>query len=258
MFTALVVEDEPLMREYLMLHLTSIHGMWKTEGCARDGLEALALLNTKSFDLVITDIKMPHMDGLELADYIHANHPDTDIIILTGYSEFDYARAAVRANAADYLLKPLQDVELHKTLSKLAVKRMAPGTVIADISLSSEADSMTLAQDDDSGILVQRARAYIRAHFSEPLSLNEVANTLAVNPAYLSSIFKSERGESYSKFILRLRMERAALLLRTYSAGKVNDIALEVGYSSTKHFYSVFKDYFGVTPNEYRNQNKGK
>ena len=257
MFTALIVEDEPLMREYLMLHLTSIHGMWKTEGCARDGLEALALLKTKPFDLVITDIKMPHMDGLELADYIHVNHPGTDVIILTGYSEFDYARAAVRANAADYLLKPLQDVELHKALSKLAAKRMAADSVPAAVHVPAEAAPKEPAQDDP-GILVQRARTYIRAHFTEPLSLNEVANTLAVNPAYLSSIFKSERGESYSKFILRLRMERAALLLRTYSAGKVNDIALEVGYSSTKHFYTVFKDYFGVTPNEYRNQNKGK
>lgn len=257
MFTALIVEDEPLMREYLMLHLTSIHGLWKTEGCARDGLEALALLRAKPFDLVITDIKMPHMDGLELADYIHVNHPGTDVIILTGYSEFDYARAAVRANAADYLLKPLQDVELHKALSKLATKRMAADSVPAAVPVPAEAAPKEPAQDDP-GILVQRARTYIRAHFTEPLSLNEVANTLAVNPAYLSSIFKSERGESYSKFILRLRMERAALLLRTYSAGKVNDIALEVGYSSTKHFYSVFKDYFGVTPNEYRNQNKGK
>ena len=257
MFTALIVEDDPLMREYLMLHLTSIHGLWKTEGCARDGLEALALLKARPFDLVITDIKMPHMDGLELADYIHVNHPGTDVIILTGYSEFDYARAAVRANAADYLLKPLQDVELHKALSKLAAKRMAADSVPAAVHVPAEAAPKEPAQDDP-GILVQRARTYIRAHFTEPLSLNEVANTLAVNPAYLSSIFKSERGESYSKFILRLRMERAALLLRTYSAGKVNDIALEVGYSSTKHFYTVFKDYFGVTPNEYRNQNKGK
>lgn len=257
MFTALVVEDEPLMREYLMLHLTSIHGMWKTAGCARDGLEALGQLKAKPFDLVITDIKMPHMDGLELANYIHTNYPDTDIIILTGYSEFDYARAAVRANAADYLLKPLQDVELHKALSKLAQKRMAPGAFAAGVQASPEANPHPSAQNDP-GILVQRARAYVHAHFCEPLSLNEVANTLSVNPAYLSSIFKSERGESYSKFLLRLRMERAALLLQTYSAGKVNDIALEVGYSSTKHFYSVFKDYYGITPNEYRNQGRRK
>lgn len=254
MFTALIVEDEPLMREYLMRQLTAIHSQWQTSGCARDGVEALAMLKEKRYDLVITDIKMPRMDGLELAGYIHANQPDTDIIILTGYGEFDYARAAVRAHAADYLLKPLQDAELHDALNRLAMKRMdgrnTPPTVDVQEPPAAQAAS------DDPSILVQRARAYVRAHFSEPLSLNEVADTLCVNPAYLSSIFKSERGESYSKFVLRLRMERAVLLLQTYAAGKIGDIAAEVGYSSTKHFYAVFKDYFGMTPNEYRGRKK--
>lgn len=248
MYTALIVEDEPLMREYLMLHLSSIHGMWETKGCARDGLEALALLKDNTYDLVITDIKMPHMDGLELAGYVHSNCPDTDIIILTGYSEFDYARSAVRAGAADYLLKPLQDVELNDVLSRLASKRNA-GVVAEPEHAPEPVDAQT---HDDAGVLVQRARAYVQAHFSEPLSLGEVADRLNVSPAYLSSVFKSERGESYSKYILRLRMERAQLLLETHSAGKINDIAIEVGYSSTKHFHSVFKEYFGVTPNEYR------
>lgn len=248
MYTALVVEDEPLMREYLLLHLNRIHGMWETKGCARDGLEALALLKEGTYDLVITDIKMPRMDGLELAAYVHANCPGTDMIILTGYSEFDYARQAVRAGAADYLLKPLRDVELHEVLSRLAAKRNA-----ADSAGPERAPQAADARaQDDAGVLVQRARAYVQAHFAEPLSLNEVADRLGVSAAYLSSVFKSERGESYSKYLLRLRMERASLLLETHSAGKINDIALEAGYSSTKHFHAVFKDYFGVTPNEYR------
>lgn len=249
MYTALIVEDEPLMRDYLMQRLTSIHGLWETAGCARDGLEALALLKENQYDLVITDIKMPGMDGLELANYVCANQPDTDIIILTGYGEFDYARAAVRIHAADYLLKPLQDVELHNALNRLAAKRMDRSDAAVEPALDGQGSRLS---PDDSGVLVQRAREYVRAHYSEPLSLNEVADMLGVNPAYLSSIFKSERGESYSKFLLRLRMERAALLLRTYAAGKIGDIALDVGYSSTKRFYSVFKDYFGMTPNEYR------
>ena len=255
MFTALIVEDEPLMRDYLMQNLTAIHSLWETAGCARDGVEAMALLKEKQYDLVITDIKMPRMDGLELAGYLHSNQPDTDIIILTGYGEFDYARAAVRAHAADYLLKPLQDAELLDALNRLAMKRTNGDTAPASLDLPEHPAARTA--DGDPSVLVQRARAYVQMHFSEPLSLNEVADTLGVNPAYLSSIFKSERGESYSKFILRLRMERAALLLQTYAAGKIGDIAAEVGYSSTKHFYSVFKDYFGMTPNEYRSRKKG-
>ena len=89
-------------------------------------------------------------------------------------------------------------------------------------------------------------------NYSKPISLSEVANALEVNPAYLSSVFKSERGEPYSKYLLRLRMERAALLLRTHTAAKVGDIAGEVGYLSVKHFDSVFKKYYGMTPNTYR------
>ena len=86
-------------------------------------------------------------------------------------------------------------------------------------------------EDGESSVLVQRARDYIQTNYSKPISLNEVASALDVNPAYLSSIFKSERGEPYSKYLLRLRMERAALLLRTHTATKIGDIACEVGYT---------------------------
>lgn len=273
MFTALIVEDEPLMRDYLMLNLTSIHKKWKTTGCAKNGIEALSLLKNCHYDLIITDIKMPQMDGLELATYVHNHLPDTNVIILTGHDEFNYARTAVRAGVSDYLLKPLQDMELHQILDKLATQKekrqgYAPEVQVAvseaftsaqDFSqnsgtLSTESSSISISRTpDNSGILVQRAREYIQAHFSEAISLNDVADTLNVNAAYLSSIFKSAQGESYSKYLLRLRMERAALLLSTHSVGKVCDIAAEVGYPSAKHFDTVFKKYYGITPNEYRN-----
>lgn len=128
MLTALIVEDEPLMREYLLFNLSSIHDQWITAACAKDGVEAMALLNEQHFDLIITDIKMPRMTGVELATYVHNNIADTDIIFLTGYDEFDYARAAVRSGVSDYLLKPLQDAELHAILDKLAKKRSAGET----------------------------------------------------------------------------------------------------------------------------------
>ena len=94
MLTALIVEDEPLMREYLLFNLSSIHDQWITAACAKDGVEAMALLNEQHFDLIITDIKMPRMTGVELATYVHNNIADTDIIFLTGYDEFDYARSS--------------------------------------------------------------------------------------------------------------------------------------------------------------------
>lgn len=257
MLTALIVEDESLMREYLMMNLNNIHNQWVAAACARDGIEATALLNEQHFDLVITDIKMPRMGGLELATHISSNIPNTDIILLTGYDEFNFARTAIRIGVADYLLKPLRDGELHSILDRLASKRNNSdmnGDLTKNITLQSQAAVKSDVVAGNPNILIQRVRNYIERHYCEQISLSEVADLLDVNPTYLSSIFESEQGESYSKYVLRLRIERAALLLRTHPVGNISDIATDVGYLSAKHFISVFKKYYGMTPSEFRSR----
>ena len=257
MLTALIVEDESLMREYLMMNLNNIHNQWVAAACARDGIEATALLNEQHFDLVITDIKMPRMGGLELATHISSNIPNTDIILLTGYDEFNFARTAIRIGVADYLLKPLRDGELHSILDRLASKRNNSdmnGDLTKNITLQSQAAVKSDVVAGNPNILIQRVRTYIERHYCEQISLSEVADLMDVNPTYLSSIFESEQGESYSKYVLRLRIERAALLLRTHPVGNISDIATDVGYLSAKHFISVFKKYYGMTPSEFRSR----
>ena len=257
MLTALIVEDESLMREYLMMNLNNIHNQWVAAACARDGIEATALLNEQHFDLVITDIKMPRMGGLELATHISSNIPNTDIILLTGYDEFNFARTAIRIGVADYLLKPLRDGELHSILDRLASKRNNSdmnGDLTKNITLQSQAAVKSDVVAGNPNILIQRVRNYIERHYCEQISLSEVADLMDVNPTYLSSIFESEQGESYSKYVLRLRIERAALLLRTHPVGNISDIATDVGYLSAKHFISVFKKYYGMTPSEFRSR----
>ena len=257
MLTALIVEDESLMREYLMMNLNNIHNQWVAAACARDGIEATALLNEQHFDLVITDIKMPRMGGLELATHISSNIPNTDIILLTGYDEFNFARTAIRIGVADYLLKPLRDGELHSILDRLASKRNNSdmnGDLTKNITLQSQAAVKSDVVAGNPNILIQRVRNYIEQHYCEQISLSEVADLMDVNPTYLSSIFESEQGESYSKYVLRLRIERAALLLRTHPVGNISDIATDVGYLSAKHFISVFKKYYGMTPSEFRSR----
>ncbi|MCR5279639.1 MAG: response regulator [Lachnospiraceae bacterium] len=247
MYAALIVEDEPLMRDYLLSNLNSIHNKWKTAACARDGVEAIELLGKMSFDAVITDIKMPRMDGLDLAAYISKNYDHLPVIVLTGYSEFDYARSAIKSGVIDFLLKPLREVELHDTLERIILQNPEadePGVKESEVSVPDKQDEAT--------VLVRRAREYILAHFCEPMSLNEVADALNVNTSYLSSIFRSPNDESYSKYVQRLRMERAATLLETHLAAKIEDIAKEVGFVSVKHFDANFKKFYGKSPNEYR------
>ena len=119
MYTTLIVDDEQLMREYLGTNLSVICPDFHVTGIARDGLEAIELLKKQFFDLVITDIKMPEMDGLHLAKYIHDAELNTKVIIISGYNEFEYARLAIKYGVSDYLLKPLSDAYILETLTKM-------------------------------------------------------------------------------------------------------------------------------------------
>ncbi len=269
MYKALIVDDEPLVREYLVENLTKIHSKWFATACVPNGRKAMELLEKEKFDAVVTDIRMPDMDGLELAKHINENWRDTFIVILSCHDEFDYARRAVRLNAIDYLLKPINDEELHDVLDRLAnIIGKRRGNLLdnglARISADNVSqlfrDYLTAVTDvsgDEPFSLADRAAEYLYVHFCEPIALSDIADALNVTPTYLSNVFHSVKGESYSNFLLRLRMERAALLLDTCPNIKVYTIAEKVGYASSKHFISVFKKYFGITPNEYR-ENKVK
>ena len=109
----------------------------------------------------------------------------------------------------------------------------------------------------EQSLLAERAANYICAHYAEPLTQPEVAEKLGVTPAYLSTVFHEEMGESYSKFLTRLRMTQAALLLRSNPSMTLQSVAEQTGYLSDKHFIGVFKKFFGVTPNEYRHNRSG-
>lgn len=123
MRSVMIVDDEPLMLKYLSTNLEQIAPGWCVTGIAENGLEAVGLLQTQCFDLVITDIKMPEMDGLELANFIYEIYPKTKVVILSGFDDFDYAQRAIRCGVSDYLLKPLNDGAIAETLKKIDISR---------------------------------------------------------------------------------------------------------------------------------------
>ena len=114
----LIVDDESIIREGLRSF------PWKRYGCrlvgeAEDGEEGLLLAEVLQPDIVVCDIKMPGMDGITLAQKLQESHPDTGIILLTGYEEFSYAKAAMQAGIRDYILKPTDSDALGASLCRL-------------------------------------------------------------------------------------------------------------------------------------------
>lgn len=114
------------------------------------------------------------------------------------------------------------------------------------------ADTYMETRDISKHIAIEQARAYIENHLSHNLSLQEVANHVGMNSAYLSVLFKEVMGESYIKYLTRYRMERAKILLQ--KGLKVGEVSEKVGYHTYRHFSEVFKKYAGATPGQYKEQ----
>lgn len=118
MYTVMLVDDEPAILNSLLKAIP-----WREYGfdrvcTASDGKEALQLLEKNAFDLLITDIRMPNMDGLELLRNVHRRHTNTRFVILSAYDEFEYVLEALHMGAENYLLKPINTAELSATIEK--------------------------------------------------------------------------------------------------------------------------------------------
>lgn len=120
MYSLLIVDDEPLTGEFIKSNIASIDPGWEVKGEAADGAEALDFLEINNVDLVITDIKMPVMDGIELCRKIRAKKPQQEIVILSGYDEFSFAQEAMKQQVHGYLLKPIKIPALKEILSETA------------------------------------------------------------------------------------------------------------------------------------------
>lgn len=122
MYHLLIVDDEPLTRDFFLNNVSSIDPEWCVDSAARDGAEALEYLADHHVDLIITDIKMPSVDGLELCEKVKAQKPNQEIIILSGYNDFTYAQEALHYHVHGYLLKPVKISEVKNALHEVAAR----------------------------------------------------------------------------------------------------------------------------------------
>lgn len=245
----LVVEDEPLIRKNIIKKIASLNLPFSLAGEASNGMSARLLVEKYYPDLVITDIRMPQYDGLELAEYLYKNFPSVKVILLSGYDDFSYAQTAIRFQVKDYLLKPVTTEALSQALQKLLVSLNAE----TKRALAFRADTSSL---DQKGIY-ELLEKYLQEHFQEEISFGELGGKFGFTPEYLGKIFKKYSGETPSKYLTRLRMNEAKRLLLSDPDLEIQKIGELSGYKDSFYFSRAFKTFTGLSPLEFRLQ-KGK
>ena len=192
-------------------------------------------------DLLITDIRMPRISGLDLCALVEGKGYQTKIIIVSGYGEFEYAKQALRYGVSEYLVKPVLKKDMEETLERLLRNNL----------VQKEKKEESGEESGDRKSLITYVKKYVYENFDKPLSLDILGEAVHLHPAYLSKIFKEETNINLSNYITDIRMQKAAELLEQTGL-KVNEIMYLTGYRKSQHFTKLFKEKFGVTPMEYR------
>lgn len=259
MFRIVVVEDECLVRKGLVLTTP-----WETYDCqvvgeAENAAAGLELIKKLKPDLVITDIRMPLMDGIEMIRLIKEEF-DCEFLIISGYSEFEYAKQAVKLGVKDYLLKPIDDQELQQAISNIVaqIKKKKQVQKISDNFNEGDQSKIKFFQEqilenevNSKAFYIQEAINYLKVHYQEEINIKDVAGILQISEGYLSRLFRTEINHTFVDYLTNLRIKKAMELLKDKTI-KVYEVSSLVGYSDSRYFSVLFKKYVGVTPTEFR------
>ena len=247
MYRVVLVDDEQIILQGLQRAFPWAEYGCEVAGTAMDGREGLELIRQVKPDLLLTDICMPNMDGLTMIAALKSAFPAMQVAVLTAYRDFDYAQKALNLGVCRYLLKPSHMEQLREAVStmKTRLDEAAPPP-------APESEPDPAENTGEAGAFIARAAMeYIRQHYTEHLTLSDVADHVYVSQWHLSKLINRHLQQSFLDIINTLRVERAKELL-TDPACRVHDIAALVGYSDVAHFSRIFKKHTGQSPLDYR------
>jgi len=243
----LIADDEEIIRKGLRKMLSS-YGNFSVVGCVSNGYEVLDFIETNGpTDCVISDVRMPVMDGVELVRRLSADYPSVKAVMLSGFDDFQYVRDTLRMGAVNYLLKPVEEAMLVDTLCDIE----------AELAHSEDKSDLSGTAKDDAGVhsKVEFTKKYILEHYREDLNLTGIANATYMNASYLSNLFKRKTGLSVVEYLTQVRLDKAKELLKATEMS-ANEIANDVGYADQSYFSRLFKKNTGMTPIEYRHMER--
>lgn len=240
MWKVAIADDESYMLE-AMENLIN----WKKMDCqlafkAQNGQELLDYLKKEVPDIIITDIKMPVVNGIEIARYVYERKLPTKIIFLTAYAEFQYAQEAIYYDVCGYIIKT-------------SVLEMLPGMLqkaIGKLSVSKNKENVESFSDD----ILGRLQRYITEHYADKLNLSQISKELHSNGSYLSRLYKTKTGQNLFDVINKMKLEKAKEYIS--QGNRIYEAAQLVGFDDVSYFSRVFRKYEGCSPREYENMLK--
>ena len=206
-----------------------------------DGVTAFQYLLHNPVDLIISDIKMPEMNGIELARRLHELSRPELIIFISGYKDFDFAQKAMEYGVSYYCLKPVTYREIKGKL----------GCIRQTLEKRSRQTEAPAGESGLQEVQIEKIKKYVQANYRDA-TLSSVAEFMQMNQCYLSRFFREKTGEKLSAYITQVRMRQALVLLRDDRYRNIYEISEVVGYSNAISFAKTFGKLYGVSPTAYR------
>lgn len=251
--TILLVDDNYDFLKFLSESLSKQYHILK----ASNGKQALSILKKEDADLIISDVMMPEMDGLELCSNIKKDirYSHIPIILLTAKASEEHQLEGLETGADDYITKPFNMEVLKLRICKMIemnIKRQE----IFNQEIKIEPSRITITPLDQQ--LIEKAIAIVEDNINETeFSVEELASSLNISRSYFYKKMIKITGKKPIEFIKTIRMKRAQQLL-TESQMQISEIAYILGYNSPKVFSKHFKDEFNISPSEFIRQHSRK
>jgi two-component system response regulator YesN len=245
MIKVLVVDDEKWVRRGIIEKAN-----WKAleaevVGEARDGQEGLDMSMKLLPDIVITDMKMPKMDGIEFISKLYKELPKTKVVVVSGYSDYEYTRQALLNKAVDYILKPIESSVINKALDRAIAeyKKGINGTRVNNEHENESCASLTSVNAaKGTNEIVKTVKKYIDLHYSENINLNFISKKFFISDTYFCRVFKKQTGQTFLDYLTSLRMEKARNLIENHHV-RMYEAASLVGYKDERHFSKLYRKY---------------
>lgn len=250
-YRVLIIEDDDEIRQYMRNELNTD---FRISECT-NGREGLEVILRDKPDLVISDIMMPEMDGITLCrkvkQNININH--IPVILLTAKSKAEDRIEGLETGADAYIVKPFNTEILRTTASNLIANReRLRGQLIGEQQVEEKIVKIEMKSNDE--ILMGKVMKTINEHLTDPaLNVEMLAANVGMSRVHMHRKLKELTNQSARDFIRNIRLKQAATLLREKNLS-ISEVAYATGFSNLSHFSNSFREFYGISPTEYKEQ----